>query len=100
MRASFFTIVGVLALFLLLGCSTQRGQFAVSPPHRFNQVQAAAKDRDLLTSEWRSGAGEVLMLLQWPRGPQFDRGPLVVLSEEPMSVAGQSTRLIHTQVFF
>ena len=76
----------------------------LSLPTRF--VVVTLNEREpadgMVHSEWKTSSGEELSVLVWPDGPRvdIDRGPMIVASQEPFSMAGVATRLVRTEVFF
>ncbi len=75
---------------------------SLTVPSAFKLEESTVTDApdEMMFTCWRGPHAEVLKLIEWPSYPKLDRGPMVAAWEESITVAGQETRLISTEMFF
>jgi hypothetical protein len=101
------TIIAILVALGVAGCASTSPRstvdnLSISLPDGFADQRelsppSADGHRHLV---WTGPDKAKIHLMAWPHGPTTDGGPMIAKSEEPISVAGQQTKLIKTQEFF
>jgi len=101
------TIITILVALLVSGCVSSNHRHAVHnlsielPDGFAEQRELSPPSADGHRHIMWTGLGKAeVHVMVWPHGPTTDGGPMIVKSEEPISVAGQQTKLIKTQEFF